>query len=836
MNSSEHNSYIVGIGASAGGLEALESFFKAVPIDSGNVYIVVQHLSPDYKSLMNELLSRVTKLPIHIIKDGMETKPNNIYLIPPRHNLSVYHSRLFLLPWKSKKVLNFPIDEFLDSLAKDQGKKAIAIILSGTGSDGSMGIKSIKENGGIVMVQNPESAKFDGMPKNAIDTGMADYVMEVEKMPDAIRRYINNPVAVDAKKEDSSSFPGLDNLAKIALILRNHCGIDFSYYKENTLIRRIERRIQVNDSETLEKYIDYLRTSSNERDILFRELLIGVTNFFRDNEAYDCLLENVIPNLDYSKKMLRIWVAGCSTGEEAYSIAMILMNYIEKNNIDCDFRIFATDIDKHSLEVAGSGRYPESSLADMTAEQINKYFKKKESFYIINTGIREKVVFARHNLIKDPPFSKLDMISCRNLFIYLKPEIQQDVMQSFYYALEGKNYMFLGSSETVGSLSNAFETIDKKWKLYKANPAYSTKSIGGFGRRTLPRITQYNFHERKIGKTMQESNRIFKEIVSELLPPSILVNGENRIVQVINDIKPFMEISTGVLSDDASSVISSQLFPFVNNLLRKLRKTNEEISFSSLTSIKQFEGKELTIKGKRINSSGSEYFLISFIMGDEITGEMNVDDIPENNLSHIKELEERLQSSKENLQATVEELETSNEELQSSNEELIASNEELQSTNEELQSVNEELYTVNNEYQKKIDELTLANSDFNNLIKNTGLGAIYIDRKNIIRRITAVVPEITNISDEDIGRPIRHFKFMDGLQDIEELVNRVNKDLQPIELTVKDSSNRYWLTTLKPYRTKYNSVEGVTITLVDISELTRERALTGELEGKLKGK
>ncbi|HPR73862.1 MAG TPA: chemotaxis protein CheB [Bacteroidales bacterium] len=824
--------FIVGIGASAGGLEALESFFKNTSTNSGCTYIVVQHLSPDYKSLMDELLARVTKLPIHVIEDGMDTSPDNIYLIPPRHNLSIFHSKLFLLPWKSNKVLNFPIDDFMNSLAKDQGKNAIGIVMSGTGSDGSIGIKAIKAGGGMVIVQNPDNAKFDGMPRNAIDTGVADYILNPENMPELLTKYINNPRILNDKDEsEQEATLGFDNLEKIALIMRNHSGIDFSYYKENTIMRRIERRIQINNFETLDQYIEFMRQSTNEKDILFREMLIGVTGFFRDKEGYDSLFNDVFPRFDFAKKMLRLWIAGCSTGEEAYSIAILLQEYITNNRIDCNFRVFATDIDQHSLEIAGSGRYPENLVGDIDQDLLEKYFTRNEGIFTINSKIREKVVFASHNLIKDPPFSKLDLISCRNLFIYLKPEVQHDVMLSFYYSLEGRNFLFLGSSETVGNLSNAYEIIDKKWKIYKAKPGYSVKAREKLKRSQISIIPNYNFHNPNTLKPAIKQDQLFKDIVTAILPPSIVVDNDNKIVQVINNMKPFFELGTGNISDDISNMISRQLLPFVNNIIRNLRNSKEEVSFRGLNSFKEFEGNELNITGKTISTATRKLYLLSFIVGDIVSERSGLEEISEPDYSHIQELEERLQSSKENLQATVEELETSNEELQSSNEELIASNEELQSTNEELQSVNEELYTVNNEFQKKIEELTLLNSDFNNLIKNTGVGAIYIDRKNIIRKITPLVTEITNISEDDIGRPIKHFKFMDELQDIENLVNKVSEKLQPVELTVSDESGRYWFTSIKPYRTKHNSIEGVIISLVNISELVLQREEVKKLKG-----
>lgn len=611
-----------------------------MPVETGLAFVVIQHLSPDYKSLMDELLARQTKIPIHIAETGQDIRPDNIYLIPPRKNMKIFHNKLFLEDQSPAKVLNLPVDIFMRSLALDKGKNAIGIILSGTGSDGTLGTRAIKEAGGMIMVQDDTSAKFDGMPKSSIATGLVDYILVPAKMPDALVNYVKHPLIQKDKKSESILTRDIDTLTKIIMILRDFSGIDFSSYRENTILRRLERRVSINRFGTLDEYVLFLSESDKEKDILYRELLIGVTRFVRDIEAFDALKAKVFPELK-KRKLIRIWSAGCSTGEEVYSLAILLTEYLRTEGVDCEVKIFATDIDRHSLDQASAGVYPESIIADLDPYLLSRYFTKQENGYQINDSIRQMVVFAKHNLIKDPPFSKLDMLVCRNLFIYLKPD--------------------------------------------------------------------------------------------------------------------------------------------------KLKETPK--------GIKRSKSVDLDLEyGDRLN-----------------------------------ELQKELQSTKESLQATVEELETSNEELQSSNEELIASNEELQSTNEELQSVNEELFTVNSEFQIKLDELTRLNTDINNLLLNTQIGALYLDRNLCIRRLTPVVSKLTNIIPSDIGRPITHISasrsYPDMLSDIEKVV----ETLQMFDREVVFPEGVTYLVSIRPYRTENNVVEGITLTFVEITKLNRERARADEL-------
>ena len=816
---------VIAIGASAGGLEALQDFFSAMPTDTNLAFVVIQHLSPDYKSLMDELLARHTSIPIQVASDGMPIKPNNIYLIPPRKNISIFHEKLYLDDQGAKKGLNLPIDIFFRSLATDKGKHAIGIILSGTGSDGTLGTRAIKEAGGMIMVQDEMTAKFDGMPRSSIATGLVDYILHPSKMPEALLNYVEHPFIRKSQSKENILGKDLDTLTKITLILRDYCGIDFSYYKENTIIRRLERRVSINRFNTLEEYLIFLSESDKEKDILYREMLIGVTRFFRDTEAFTSLTKNILSQIQYNPKVgVRVWSVGCSTGEEVYTLAMLFMEYMSKNQIDCDIKIFATDIDRQSLDVAGQGFYPDSIVSDIDPALLAKYFTRKENGYQVNENVRKIVVFATHNLLKDPPFSKLDLIVCRNLFIYFKPEMQQRILAMFYYALKPSAYLFMGSSESIGEMSEAFEAVDSKWKIYRGREGYKSPIIRDM---PLPRSHSNEFENQFVLRSRLKPNpridKLLDSALASFMPPSFIVDENDNIVHVVNDINPFIELQPGRFSQNLLSILKNDLSLFVNNILRKVKKDKKNVVFENITGVKGLEGNSVRIEGRSMAIDRNTYYIISFSFDEQKTSKgrtkkLTVDvELEVNN--RVVELEKELQTSRENLQATVEELETSNEELQSSNEELIASNEELQSTNEELQSVNEELFTVNSEYQTKIEELTRMTNDLDNLLKNTEVGALYLDRKLCIRKITPAVTKISNILPTDIGRPISHIAFMPNYKDLVDDVTSVVENLQSIDKEIAGADGKIWQASVRPYRTDYNAVEGIMITFVEVTKL-----------------
>lgn len=818
--------YVVGIGASAGGLEALQEFFKNVPLESGLAYVVVQHLSPDYKSLMNELLARFTNVPIQIIEDGMLLESNNIYLIPPKKNLTVFHGKLLLEDQKPSKGINLPIDIFFRSLAADFGKKAIGIILSGTGSDGTLGIKAVKEAGGMVVVQDEKTAKFDGMPKSSIATGVVDFILPPSKMPEAIVNYIKHPFIENKNGIEEILNQNIDQLAKIMHILRDYSGIDFTYYKENTIIRRLERRMSINRLNSLDKYLLLLSTDDHEKDVLYREFLIGVTRFFRDEGAFEFLKDHVLPEImSKDKKTVRIWSVGCSTGEEVYSIALLIRDFIDTFNLSTEVKIFATDIDKTAIEIAGQGVYAESVVSDIDPVLLSKYFIKKDNTYQISESIRKMVIFATHNVLKDPPFSKINLIVCRNLFIYLKPDSQFKVLNMFYMSLASKGILFMGTSEALGDLSEAFEPVNVKYKIFRKKEGYQPVIIPETNH--LYPSPQRLSKEPRTGmlREVKRQSELSEKIINTVLPPSIVINNKLQILHVINNINPFVTIQSGSFNQSLSTIIHPDLQIVINNILRRLKNEGDSVSFENI----KFEHLDdhYNIKGTKIYDNEAEsVYLISFYKAKEKVQPKTSDKVltlEDHYQDRVKELEFELQFVKESLQATVEELETSNEELQSSNEELIAANEELQSTNEELQSVNEELYTVNSEFQSKIDELTQLNSDITNLLNNTGIAALYLDRKMCIRKITPSFSELTHVMDFDIGRPIHHFSnsilYPEFLSDLKS----VQKDLQIIEKELELGDGNYYLLRIAPYRTDFQAVDGILVTLTNLRNINEQR-------------
>ncbi len=818
---------VVALGASAGGLEALQDFFKSMPVDSGFAFVVIQHLSPDYKSMMDELLARHTRMKIHIVEDGMKVEPNTIYLIPPRKNMSIFHNQLFLDDYNLRKGLNLPIDIFFRSLANEKGKKGIGIILSGTGSDGALGTKAIKEAAGMIMVQDEASAKFDGMPRSSISTGLVDFVLTPDKMPSVLIDYVRHPFIQKSSTNEAILSKDFDNLTKITLILRDFCGIDFSYYKSNTIIRRLERRVSINRCNSIEDYIILLSESDKEKDTLYRDLLIGVTRFFRDSDAFAFINEKIFPEIITKRsKTIRIWSAGCSTGEEVYSLAILIAERLEHLRLDVEIKIFATDIDRQALTIAGQGYYPDNIMADVDSVLLTKYFNRIEGGYQVKEVIRKMVVFATHNLLKDPPFSKLDMIICRNLFIYLKQEVQLRILSVFYYSLNPEGVLFMGSSESIGEMTDAFAVLDAKNKIYQHKVGYKPNiskdvsmliSVGKSSTDNLP------FSNKAIVNTKNE--RILEKVISFYMPPSIIIDLNDNIIQIVGNVNDFTTINQGKFSQNLYSILPDSLGKFVSGFVRRMRKQNTSLRSEGFFTINELDNKQIRLEGHIIETERNFYNVIVFELKEKVEEseyKYNSVVISDDFSERITSLERELQLNKEALQATIEELETSNEELQSSNEELIASNEELQSTNEELQSVNEELYTVNSEYQLKIEELERMNNDMNNLLNNIEVGAIYLDRNLCIRKITPAVSKITNIIQSDIGRPIAHISDFNYGMPIMEDVLKVTENLQALDTEFNDKNGSVYIVRIRPYKIESNAVDGILITFINIDKIKKE--------------
>ncbi len=827
---------IVGIGASAGGLEALEEFFRAVPENLQLAFVVVQHLSPDYKSLMVELLSKYTSMEVKRAEDGMEVEVSHVYLIPPRKNLKIYHGKLFLTEQDHSHSLNLPIDIFLRSLAEDQKERSIGIILSGTGSDGTLGIRAVKGAGGLVFAQDNISAKFDGMPRSASATGMVDYVLPPKDITQELARIIQHPLLDhSSEKDDEIAKQHSTVIAKILSRIRDVVGVDFSAYKDSTVIRRIERRIGINQLDSTEEYAAYLESSMKEVHVLYKDLLIGVTRFFRDTEAFDRLKETAVHDLLKEKQdsqQLRLWCMACSTGEEAYSLAILFYEKMQELNIDYDVKIFATDIDRESIEYAGLGVYPESIVTDVNQERLQKFFTKKENTFQVNPEIRRMVIFANHNVMQDPPFSAIDMVTCRNMLIYLKPEIQQRVLSAFHFSIKKNGYLFLGSSETVGELSGAFAYIDTKWKIYQCKQKSQQSRISDYfvpplqpNKKKRERFPEKIYAHKSGSDDILESAYDF--LIHEYVPPALLIDRNLSLIHVCREATDFMKIPTGKISLNVLDMLPHGIKAAVSTAVHKSLKEDGPITYRDLSlqdgqSIRYVDLSVRPVLDRQNSPVG--YFLV---MLEDHTGrtfkpegqEKTTLDDQQNKM--IADLEQELQFTKENLQATIEELETSNEELQATNEELIASNEELQSTNEELQSVNEELYTVNAEYQNKIEELSEANNDVKNFLNNTDIGMVFLDKEFKIRKYTPAVTEVINIMEMDVGRPIEHITRNIEGQEFMDDINRVLMSLVPVEKEIVSKTGKWFLMRILPYRTVNNVVEGIVITFVDTDEKKR---------------
>ncbi len=822
--------YFVGIGASAGGLEAIGEFFKKMPTDSNLAFVVIQHLSPDYKSLMVELLNKHTSMEIYRVEEGMTVKRNCIYLITPKVNLTIFHGKFLLHPQERNGGINLPIDMFFASLAEDQGEKSIGIILSGTGSDGTRGIRAIKEKGGMIMSQREETAKFDGMPRSAVNSGMVDFIADTHELPEILMSYIKHPYAI---KPDNHKgiISNQDGVNRIFSKLREKHKVDFTHYKQNTIVRRIERRMTITQVTSLQEYVRLIESSSVETLKLFQDLLIGVTNFFRDEQVFQDLEDNYIPNLiKEGKHPIRVWVPGCSTGEEAYTLAMIFNECLEKHKINRSVKVFATDVDKNAILHAGVGIYPSSIAADLPEKYLTKYFIKKEEYLQISRQIREMVIFAQHNLIKDPPFTNIDLLSCRNLLIYLQSVLQKRIFHYFNFSIRRAGILVLGNSESIGDAGEMFETVEHKLKIYKSKgksriagmPADTIKMAGIDRTRSLLETTQF---KGKVSLSIEEDRIIerFLTLISDDYGPlSLIVNEKFEMVYVLNDTYSLLKYPMGKSSHDVTKVLPSELSIPLATGLQRLFTNQQEIHYTNIhlrmgEGAKIFEMNLKVLPQKKGQPLLAAIFFTQKSSGNEQSeSEGETYSLSDEAEQRISDLERELQFNKENLQATVEELETSNEELQATNEELLASNEELQSTNEELQSVNEELYTVNAEHQQKIIELTEVNMDLDNLIANAKIGIVFLDDELNIRRFTPQISKVYKIIESDVGRPISQFNHALENENLMDYIKTVLETQKIVEKRVVTRRGEDLLMTVIPYHVTKNICSGVIITFMSI--------------------
>jgi two-component system, chemotaxis family, CheB/CheR fusion protein len=836
----QHPSLYVAVGASAGGLEAIEAFFSGMVPDSGLAFIVIQHLSPDYKSLMVEILSKKTAMKVHRAEDGMLVQPDNVYLIPPKKNLTIFHGKLFLNEQAHVKgIINLPIDVFLRSLAEDQGEKAVAVILSGSGSDGMRGVRTVKEFGGMVMVQKEDTAKFDSMPRAAISTGLADFILSPDEMPGRLLSYAKHPYVAKTERLEGA-VSDEDALTRIFAILRDKFKVDFTYYKPSTVNRRIERRMSINRIDEIRDYVAYMQSYPGEAVTLFRELLIGVTRFFRDREVFDLLEEKWLEEIltRNGNREVRFWTAGCSTGEEAYTLAILVRETMLRAGISRDVKIFATDIDRDAILIAANGAYPESIAADVPPELLGKYFHRNKDSFQIARNIREMVVFAQHNLIKDPPFTKIDLISCRNLLIYLQPILQRKVFEFFNFSLNLEGLLVLGTSETIGDMGDYFETLDQKSKIFRTkgrvrHPSDDLLRVAD----ARPLDLGWRMARRESRGAEERILERFLEALEDVLPLSVVVNEQMEVLHIIGETEGFFKLPSGKLSMDISKMAAKELAIPLSTGIQKVFRKNEPLRFSNIR-LRHGDGhKAVDLQIKPLPRKKGQDPLVAVFLNEVRKAEVDpAHSVQSYDLSleaeqRISDLEQELQFTRENLQATVEELETANEELQATNEELLASNEELQSTNEELQSTNEELYSVNSEYQSKIMELSELHNDVDNLLSASQIGQLLLDENMEIRRFSPKVTEIFKLLDTDVGRPLTHISHHLVNADPLQMIMDVQKRNVLAEHEVQTSEGRWHLMRVVPYVVGPRVFSGVLASFVDITKIRQaEEALRASEE------
>ena len=840
---------IVGIGASAGGLEALEQFLRHMPENTGMALVIVQHLDPNYKGAMVTLLQRATRMPVAQVKDRHKVEANHVYVIPPGKNMSLLRGTLHLLPQASPRGLNLPIDIFFRSLAEDRRERSIGVVLSGMGSDGSLGLRAIKEVAGASFVQSLDSAKFDGMPRSVIEADLADVIATAEELPAKIIGYVQHAPHITRPQErlEEKSHGALE---KVFILLRAHTGNDFSLYKKSTILRRIERRMGLHQIDKLGNYVRYLREHPREVELLFRELLIGVTSFFRDPATWDHLKNNALPALLASRARgasVRAWVPGCSTGEEAYSLAMIFKEALEgmKTPKNVSLQVFATDLDNDAIERARQGIYPTNIAADVTPQRLRRFFIQEERGYRVSKDIREMVVFAPQNFIMDPPFTRLDILTCRNLLIYLAPELQKRIIPLFHYSLNPDGILFLGTAETVGTFTSLFAPLDATTRLYRRLPGGAAAAVdfpAAFVARPSGPIAEGSGQTGAVTWPPANLATLTDQVLLQrFAPAAILASDKGDIVYISG--------RTGKYLEPAVGRANMNMFAMARDGLR--------LELSSAFAAALREDRTVTVRDIKIENNDATHMvdltvqrlaepkelrgLVMVVLAD--AGERELPKGSRRALASTRaiELERELQRARDEMQITREEMQTSQEELKSTNEELQSTNEELQSTNEELttskeemQSMNEELQTVNHELQSKVEELSRANNDMKNLLNSTDIATLFLDSELLVRRFTTPTASIIKLIPSDAGRPITDIAREIEYPQLADDAREVLRTLVFKERLVTGSRDRWFTVRIMPYRTLENVIDGVVITFTDASATQKIEATLTEQADELK--
>ncbi len=837
---------IVGIGASAGGLEALELFLKNVPPRSGMAFVIVQHLDPTHKGIMPELLQRTTGMKVFQVKDRLKVRPDCVYAIPPNKNMSILRGVLYLLDPVAPRGLRQPIDFFLRSLAEDRQELGVGVILSGMGSDGTMGLRAIKEKTGVVLVQDPATAKFDGMPRSAINAGLADFVAPAEDLPRMIADYFRHTPLVKPRPvlEDKA----LSALGKILTLLRAQTGHDFSLYKKSTLYRRIERRVGIHQIGNIAHYVRFLQENPKELDILFKELLIGVTSFFRDPEIWERLKTQAIPELLASRadgRVLRAWVTGCSTGEEAFSLAIVFREALDKFRPKGNFslQIFATDLDRDAIDKARQGLFAANIAGDVSPERLSRFFVKEGNSYRVGKEIREKIIFAPQNLVMDPPFTKLDILTCRNLIIYLEPELQKKLFPLFYYSLNRGGILVLGNAESVGGFTGLFAPLDGKSRIYRRIDDSVQAEPVEFPVTFFPAAPDHQLRAQKASVSLQ--SQVEQLLLQRFSPASVLANDKGDILYIRGRTGKYLEPAAGKANWNIYAMAREGLRNVLADAFQKALRQKPAVIRRNVKveTDGRVQAVDLTVQAIEEPEALKGTVLIVFSDVEtspetkKVSGKVSGRPKP-GSVRGIRaaELERELRQTREELRVAREEMQTSREDLKSINEELQSANEELQSTNEELstsaeemQSMNEELQTVNAELQSRVEDLTRASSDIKNLLDGTDIATVFLDNELHVRRFTARATGIIKLIQGDVGRPLADIMSNLLYPDLIEDAREVLRTLAFSEKQVTARDGNWFMVRILPYRTVENRIDGVVVTFNDI---TAAKTLEIELREK----
>ena len=852
---------IVGIGASAGGLTAFEAFFSGMPakFEPNMSFVLVQHLAPDHRSILAELIRRYTTLPVFEVEDGVRIAPNCVYIIPPGHDLALLNGTLQLLPPAAPRGHRLPIDFFFCSLAADLRERAIGIVLSGAGSDGAHGVRAIKAEGGMVMVQNPQSTEYDGMPRSAIATGMVDFELPPAEMPEQLIAYASHAYGTLPRLGVDPAIKAESALKKVFTLLRTHTCHDFSLYKPSTIHRRIERRLAVNQIASLEDYVKYLQRNPQEVQALFRDLLIGVTSFFRDTHAFEDLAAHIVPQIFATKPegdAVRVWSPGCATGEEAYSIAMLLAEHMARAKQSWSVQVFATDIDDRAIARARLGVYPASIAADVSSERLERFFSPEpDGSYRVQRNLRDMLLFSEQDVVKDPPFSRLDLISCRNLLIYFGAELQQKLIPLFHYALNPGGMLFLGTSESVGEYVDLFSVLEPKSKLYQRKGDLHTLRRTKPGPFLPPMMALWPGPASpgaKVNVKVSLREVTERALLQQMPVAGALVDAQGDVLYLHGRTGMYLEPAPGeVGQSNLLQMARDGLRPGLDLALRRAATSTETIHAAGLRVKTNGHTTLVNVNVCKLMSAVAEPPMASLYLvmleqaaapetgtvqlpapgGVDAHAAVASDGQRSDAAEHIamltqalRERDDYIQGTREELESSTEELRSANEEMQSVNEELRSSNEELETSKEELQSLNEELTTVNTELQAKVADLSRANDDMNNLLAGTGIATVFVDARLRILRFTPTATQIINLIGSDIGRPVGHIvsklaSYESLLQDAQSVLDT----LVPVQKEVQNTAGNWYQMHIGPYRTVANLIEGVVLTFVDISAIKQAR-------------